>query len=327
MSGEKRMQWLDILKFLGIFGIVLGHISTYVPINNIMYSVLVPLFFFASGIVYKPRPISEDIKRRAKAILVPYLVFGIVTLLYYNLFEHNYREVDLSFGDTLFGLFSGIFTYLEFNSPLWFLPCFFTVCVIYNIIYSKANKIAAYIFSTVLFVVYAVLYPLPHLPYEANRTAELMIIFAAGNIAAENKVDAALAKLKAPLKLLLAAVFFAASYGMTYYGYFGNGLILPCALMGIAALMLLSMLIEKAVLLAKIGRMTLLIMLIHGPMYRVLVKVSSMLMSCGTDEIRGNMPIAVLLSMITIFLCAVIYLLLVKIAPWSIGLKKENCMS
>lgn len=327
MSGEKRMLWLDILKFLGIFGIVLGHISTYVPANNIMYSVLVPLFFFAGGILYKPRLISEDIKRRATSMLVPYLVFGLITLLYYNIFEHAYRDVDLSFGDTVFGLFTGIFTYLEFNSPLWFLPCFFSVCVIYNIIYSRANKIAAYTFSAVLFVVYVVLYPLPHLPYEANRTAELMIIFAAGNIVAEKKVDAALAGLNIPLKLLLAAVFFIASYAMTYFGYFGGIFLLPCAIMGVTALMLLSMLIEKARLLAKIGRMTLLTMLIHGPIYRVLVKVLSMLISRGTDEVRGNMPIAILLSLMTISLCVVAYLILAKIAPWSIGLKKEKRLS
>lgn len=326
MGVGKRLAWLDILKFFGIFWIVLGHISTYTPLNNAMYSVMVPLFFFAGGILYRPRPILEDIRKRLSTILVPYLVFGLITLLYYNIFEHDYRDIDLSLGDTFFGLFSGIFSYLEFNSPLWFLPCFFAVCIIYNIIYSKTNKLTAYIISAVLFVIYAVLYPIPHLPYAANRAIELMIFFAAGNIASEKGMTDVFLRMNAPLKILLAAVLFSVSGSMTYFGYYGGALLLPCGLAGIASLMLVSMLIEKASLLARIGRMTLLIMLIHGPLYRVMIKVSAIFMSCGTDEVRGNILMAVLLSLATVAVCAAVYLIPAKIAPWSIGIKKEKRM-
>lgn len=243
------------------------------------------------------------------------------------LLEKNYRNINLSVKDTIVGLFSGIYDYLEFNSPLWFLPCFFITCVIYNILYNKTNKIATYVISAILYITYAVLQPILSLPFSINRMIELIIFYAVGNIMAGRKFDEALSRLSLLFKIIILIACFTFSCIISFLKLYHGILLLLCGLAGIISLMLLSILLGKFTLLAHTGRMTLLIMLIHGPIYRVLTKITAMLMSCGTDYVRGNLILSFVLSLITISVSAVAYIILSKIAPWSIGIKTNNKLS
>lgn len=54
----KRIEWIDIVKFIGIFLVILGHsisadnkqLEVY---RNFIYSFHMPLFIFISGYLYK----------------------------------------------------------------------------------------------------------------------------------------------------------------------------------------------------------------------------------------------------------------------------------
>ena len=131
---KNRLSYIDILKGFGIILVVFGHIYHNDIVVSWVYSFHMPLFFFAAGWLYKEKPVVVDIKRRFTTIMIPYFCFGSLTLLYWQLFERHFRNSDMSFVQSLFGLISGQYDYLDFNVHLWFLPCFFTVVIFYNIL-------------------------------------------------------------------------------------------------------------------------------------------------------------------------------------------------
>lgn len=130
------------MKAIGIFAVIFGHICTVQPVLDWLYTFHVPLFFIAGGVLFRPRDIFTDIRRRAFRIIVPYLFFGIIIAVYYSLIERPWREVDMSFTDCLAGLLIGDMKHLEFHSHLWFLPCYFLTTVVYNVLYRLINPAA-----------------------------------------------------------------------------------------------------------------------------------------------------------------------------------------
>ena len=105
-----------------------------------------PLFFLAGGWVYKEKPALTDIKRRIQTIVVPYFSFGLLVLIYWRGIERKFRDSDMGFMDSLFGLFSGCYDNLDFNVHLWFLPCFFVRVVLFYMLVNLGGKKIAYMF-------------------------------------------------------------------------------------------------------------------------------------------------------------------------------------
>lgn len=58
--------------------------------------------------------------------------------------ERRFRDSDMSFMGSLFGLFSGCYDNLEFNIHLWFLPCFFVTVILFNILVNLGGRRMAY---------------------------------------------------------------------------------------------------------------------------------------------------------------------------------------
>lgn len=124
---------------------------------NWLYSFHMPLFFLAAGWVYKEKTVLTDIKRRIQTIVIPYFSFGFLVLIYWQLIERRFRDSDMSFIDSLFGLFSGCYDNLDFNIHLWFLPCFFVTVVLFNIIVNLGGRRTAYLVSALMSLVYIVI--------------------------------------------------------------------------------------------------------------------------------------------------------------------------
>ena len=82
--------------------------------------------------MYKEKSVLTDIKRRIQTIVVPYFSFGLLVLLYWQVIERRFRNSDMSFMDSLLGLFSGCYDNLDFNVHLWFLPCFFVTVALFQ---------------------------------------------------------------------------------------------------------------------------------------------------------------------------------------------------
>lgn len=125
-----RNQTIDIAKGIGILTVVICH--NWILYNygdepyRIIFSFHMPLFFFISGVFFKPYlSFSKVAISKANSLLKPYFVtiFGLILINFiYNLFKKSDFDV---FNALIKGLYSSTFT-LDWVQ-LWFLSHLFAV--------------------------------------------------------------------------------------------------------------------------------------------------------------------------------------------------------
>ena len=139
---HKRIEYVDILKGIGIICVLLGHNLVVqddgqLPeiMRYIIYSFHMPLFFFLSGYVFSTKVNwTNFIKKKIKTIVVPMYIFSLVIMIF------NILYYGLLLGDNSLISFSNIKIKLVSNllgleiagqQPiLWFLPCLFSTQII-----------------------------------------------------------------------------------------------------------------------------------------------------------------------------------------------------
>jgi fucose 4-O-acetylase-like acetyltransferase len=72
-------------------------------------------------------------------------------------------------------------------------------------------------------------------------------------------------------------------------------------------------------LVARIGTMSLVLMCIHGPCYRVLIKLASLMLHRSTAGVRESFLLCCLVLIFTLLICSAFYQLIVRYVPWVIA--------
>lgn len=141
ISPSARLLQIDVARGIGIILVVLGHnwllINNYPALKQAIYLFHVPLFFFLSGLVFKPQENTKLLAfKRANALLKPYLV----VLLGYELYRLLTGKSDSL--QAVWGILYGTGQSISLP-PLWFLPHLFLVVIVSNFlirrIHSKTN--------------------------------------------------------------------------------------------------------------------------------------------------------------------------------------------
>ena len=315
---EKRISWLDVFKGIGIILVAIGHIYSNHVVYNWLYSFHMPLFFFAAGWVYNEKPIILDIKRRIQTIIIPYFSFGFLILIYWELIERRFRDSNLSFIDSVMGLFSGSYDKLDFNVHLWFLPCFFLTVVLFNIFVKLGGLKAAYVASVLMSLVYIIFY-MPELPMGGNRVFKYIGFYAIGVLCAKKEYNKLVDK---KFRIGIFAIFL---IGLNFYLSYLNltkGIMwFVTAFIGVGAILLISQVINENRVLQYLGKISLTVLCIHGPVYRVVVKVVSIFLHMSTEAVRENFVLAMIVVIITMFICSLGYKIIIRITPWMVGKK------
>lgn len=133
---EKRFDYIDVAKAIGIFLIVFGHIIQGGWSKNVLYAFHIPMFFFLSGFLLKPKgTLCKYIGRKFKSLMLPYYFAGIISILIFvglggivaSVFGIAPQEMSMSLGENIYGLIYGNPNngLMQWNRPLWFLPCLF----------------------------------------------------------------------------------------------------------------------------------------------------------------------------------------------------------
>ncbi len=124
---SKRVAYIDIAKGVGILLVVLAHndLQAVAPfLHRIIYAFHMPLFFFLSGLFFKPEtPFWEMLRRRLNTLVKPY--FFTIFIIYFGavFFDNMGFPVALSrIGKSLYA--NGF--YLDWVA-MWFLPALFTI--------------------------------------------------------------------------------------------------------------------------------------------------------------------------------------------------------
>lgn len=76
-KSSKRIATFDIAKGIGILAVIAGHMSNIGVAYWIIFSFHMPLFFIIAGYFFRPAPIKEVAKKRARQLLVPYAITAI----------------------------------------------------------------------------------------------------------------------------------------------------------------------------------------------------------------------------------------------------------
>lgn len=318
---KERVHWIDIAKGLGIIAVVIGHIYHDEIIYNWLYSFHMPLFFFVAGYLYKQKDMLPDLKRRVQTIAIPYFSLGSIVLLYWALLERRFRDSTMGVFESVVGFISGEFRYLDFNVHLWFLPCFFVTVCLYNILRNIGGKKATYITAIIMSIVFLVV-DIPDLVWGIDRVFKYIGFYAIGNLYAESKITEKLIEMP-NLKILTGGGTLAlASFTLSYFIPNTGILWFAFGLVGLYAICLISIGIEKSRVLEYLGQISLIVLCVHGPVYRVLIKCFSVLFNQSSELVRSNLFLALMITACTLAICALCFEIVKRIAPWMIGKQK-----
>ena len=145
-NSKSRNLSLDFAKGLGMCLVVYAHFSYTEPIYTIIYSFHMPLFFIISGLLFNEKKYDSFlpfIKSKIKSLLIPYLVFVVISIILTCI-------INLLFGLELISWQSIIDIFLAKNStsfipihnePLWFVPCLFLIECIYYFVNKIKNNV------------------------------------------------------------------------------------------------------------------------------------------------------------------------------------------
>lgn len=143
----KNLRYIDQIKGIGIIAVVMLHSGLLdQSMTACISAFIMPLFFMASGmllnhtqVIRKPR--REFYYKRAKAVFIPYVIFGMLYLVMGAVRGYTTPE--------LFGVFFENVT-LFGNSVLWFLPCLFMAQVIVYEVYRRMDVKKGLLLSVVI---------------------------------------------------------------------------------------------------------------------------------------------------------------------------------
>lgn len=163
-----HLDWIDRYKGLLIIFVVMGHViggayhiaqESAQPLLHYAFLTIyyfhMPAFFFVAGVTWRIKegePIGFFIMKKAKRLLVPYVIFGLLSTVLYCLTVGEIQSTLQGAQTTSYyqGRFAGRWIDcllgllhgggwpngegLRMNSVLWFLPCMFTAEVLYYVV-------------------------------------------------------------------------------------------------------------------------------------------------------------------------------------------------
>lgn len=143
---KKRIEWVDIAKAMCMICVIASHSSYCNEYFGIFFNpFFLSLFFFLSGYVYKDNcTFKELVVKKAKGILIPWFVFGILNIAMKQIISFN-EHVD--FIIELRGMFLQIRGKMDIE---WFLVCLFMSFIPYYFLINKLDKKNSIVISGVL---------------------------------------------------------------------------------------------------------------------------------------------------------------------------------
>ena len=128
---KMRNVSLDWLRGIAIFVVVWSHIALGPLLDEIVNPVVLGIFFIISGIFNKCMPIKELVRKKAKTLLLPWVLFVALGYMYHLVFaifiDHSNFRLTMVIDDLLIG------NDYEANIPCWFFISLFEVMLLYAI--------------------------------------------------------------------------------------------------------------------------------------------------------------------------------------------------
>lgn len=141
VKNSGRVEWLDVLKCMIMYLVVVAHIIPTMERNEIgyyIYSFHMPLFFSISGMTFAIQCSKRDFtfvtlaKNKAKGLLWPYITLEFITMF---IWLYNFKVLDnneAGIKDLLLGIvYSNEGVYSAPSNAMWFCPTLFLTFLIF----------------------------------------------------------------------------------------------------------------------------------------------------------------------------------------------------
>lgn len=297
-----------------------------------IYHFHMPLFFFLSGVFFSPT--IQGLVKRARQTLIPYLIFGVLSFIYWRFAEMRFRPLPENF-DANMHLLDLLWqkNQFRFNVPLWFLPCLVIVQSIGAIIFRSIKSQKVLLVIVILWVLIANCIDLPIKVMWIKESFYAFPLFALGYVIGKErymKIEVDLSKRKYRLLCLSAILIlcfvwlFSNSRNDMMTSLFPNGYLTftVVALICILSLFVLTIHIHSNKILVAftwLGVNSLSLMCLHEPLKRIIVVIFSKLLGMETDVLRESILFSTTMSCLIITLLVPTCLFVNKKCKWILG--------
>lgn len=298
MKDNKRKNWIDIAKGIGIILVIAEHWfqKDLALFSNLVCSFHMPLFFVLGGVLYKELDMDVLIVRRFKSILMPYFIFACIDLLIQSVLQIP----SLSVPDSVVNI-------LSLRRAGWFVVTMVLTVIIFNALHiiTKGNKKSLLILISAMYLIgmYASYYSLTA-DENIIRTFVCLLFYYVGYLLGDYKVDERIKNkstrgitLLISSALLVAGALWENDYMVLMYDSdYGNPVIFTIkATLGSLAVTGICIAVNKFRVLEKVGQYTLYIMLLQFPVYMTLKFIYGRLVGN-----KLNAPVNCLMSVLCI---------------------------
>lgn len=154
---NKRLDYLDFAKGIGIIFVLIGH-TFFIPkyLQGYIYSFHMPLFFVLSGFVFSTKyPFKVFLKKKTKTLLLPFVSVIPLYVIYFTLVDFIKKD-KLNLLSKITGLFFQRTGYVY--APWFFVVLFFTEIAFYLIVKITKNRKQALIPIVLLITAMGIIY-------------------------------------------------------------------------------------------------------------------------------------------------------------------------
>ena len=311
-----RIVWLDYGKAIAIYLVVLAHTALYKPAEAFIYTFHMPFFFFMSGYLFsfeKYTSYSQFAKRRFRQLIVPYIIFNIIT---YLLWFFVLRKVGDDANEAV-GALSPIISALTVNAkgmvhdiPLWFLAALFVVENIYYLIYK--NKRYAVVATAILFLLAVInnAFNPVRLPFCIDISLVAILFYRLGSVLRE-KGDKIFNPYLFVLSVIVTVLVFVLNGKVAMHtDYYNNiflfvaGGVAGCYMMSYLCKMLQSLFGERTFV-QNIARNTLLICALHLVVFAFLKGIMLYVFKIEPSVLNGTILLNALFALLSLAICLV----------------------
>lgn len=316
---EKRENWIDVLKGVGIIFVIIGHVSLSSEFSRWIYTFHMPLFFILSGFLWSRSSeritIKEFCVKRIKSILWPYVFFRILLIIYWCIVESHFRHLDIG--------------------PIWFLiVLFFAEITAFLFLNTKRSILKS---MSIVMGAILVLYIFRICNIDNNnigawlmRCMDGFMWYTVGHLVGIMDIESKISN-KRVLKIVLMLVLLCISLIISringnvsiWSNSFGNYIWFIIG--GVVGTLFIACVckevLSKNKLLEYYGRNTITILATHEPIKRVILKIIEVISS----KVNLNITIAIVQSNFGLSMIVVIIILFIEILViWIFNLVKKQ---
>ncbi|WP_024609249.1 MULTISPECIES: acyltransferase family protein [Pseudoalteromonas] len=328
-----RINYIDNMKALGIFFVVLGH-AAWLDENLyiLIYSFHMPLFFFLSGYLFFKKSLYKvEFLKIIQRLVIPFLFFFCISYLCWlplSLFG-NGQASEMPWFDPLLRVVTSKADSFHINGVLWFFPCLIVIFLAEITFFTRLKITVSLFFSIFVYIIYlGVIYPVHgRLPWSVDSAIAGMLFFQLGKYIKSTEIlNRCIFEKKtfnlSFLLILLPVFYFLAIYNgrvdMRELNFGFNSIFYPIiAVIGIAIVFLISKLLGQNLLLQKLALSSIVIFPLHLIFFRFLQKFESKTLA---DDSLLYTLLPYINTFVAILLCKYVFYYLKKNAPRAIGL-------